>query len=66
MRSWMRNSSSFCSPWMFGRNKNQFYPFHSDVSDMDETKILRRRLASGEISIEEYSKILDTLNKTNL
>jgi len=63
MRSCMRNYSSLCSPWMFGRNKNQFYPFHSDVSDIDEEKILRRRLASGEIDAEEFSKIMDILNK---
>jgi len=58
----MQNFSSFCSPWTFRRGRNQSFSFRSDLSEMDEEKILRKRLASGEITTEEYSKIMDILN----
>ncbi len=65
MRSCMQNYSSFCSPWMFGRDRNQPFPFRFNNSEMDEEKILRKRLASGEINAEEFSKIMDILKGKN-
>ena len=62
----MQSFSSFCSPWTFGRGRNQSFSFRSDLSEMDEERILRKRLASGEIDTEEFYKIMDILNKTNL
>ncbi len=62
----MKNFSSFCYPWMLNQKRNHLFTSHSNLSEINEEKILRRRLASGEISVEDYTKIMDILKKTKI